>query len=284
MLKIGDEIGIVACSNAHKIENKPKIEKLLKTIKSIGLIPVCSKYIYEKCSVFSGSGKERGNALMELYLDKQIKAIFDISGGDIGNEVLDYLDFQVIKNNYKPFFGYSDITTVINSIYRKTNMVSYLYQIRNLISDFEDIQKERFVNSLLKGRDDLFDIKYKFIQGSSMEGVVIGGNIRCFLKLAGTPYMPNFEDKILLLESLGGGVSIMTSHLNTLKQMGAFKKINGIILGTFTNMESQKLRPAIEEIVKYVIDDENLPIIKTKEIGHENDSKSIIIGKNMKFT
>lgn len=96
--------------------------------------------------------------------------------------------------------------------------------------------------------------------------------------------MPNFEDKILLLESLGGGVSIMTSHLNTLKQMGAFKKINGIILGTFTNMESQKLRPAIEEIVKYVIDDENLPIIKTKEIGHENDSKSIIIGKNMKFT
>lgn len=283
MLKIGDKIGIVACSNAHKINNKPKIEKLLETIKDIGLIPICSKYIYEKYSIFSGSGKERGNSLMEFYKDKEIKAIFDISGGDIGNEILDYLDFQIIKKNYKPFFGYSDLTTIINSIYKKINMPSYLYQIRNLISDFEDMQRERFTNSLFKGKDDLFDINFKFIQGSNMEGIVIGGNIRCFLKLAGTPYMPDFKEKILLLESLGGGVGIMTSHLNTLKQMGVFKKVNGIILGTFTNMESEKLIPTIEEIVRCVIDDETLPIIKTQEIGHQNDSKSIIIGKKMKF-
>ena len=282
MLLKGDKIGIVACSNAQLLSNKEKINELEKVLKDIGLNPIFSKFIYEKYSVFSGSGKERGEALMNFYLDKDIKAIFDISGGDLANEVLDYLDFEIIKNNPKAFFGYSDLTTIINEIKTKTGNVSYLYQIRNLIYSFKDIQKERFINSILLGKDDLFNIKYEFLQGNKMSGVVVGGNIRCFLKLSGTPYMPNLENKILLLESYGGEVALMTTYLTQLKQMGAFKKIKGIILGTFTKMEENKVKPNIEEIVLKIVNDKNLPIIKTNEIGHGMDSKCMIIGKNIK--
>ncbi len=282
MLLKGDKIGIVACSNAQLLSNKEKINELEKVLKDIGLNPIFSKFIYEKYSVFSGSGKERGEALMNFYLDKDIKAIFDISGGDLANEVLDYLDFEIIKNNPKAFFGYSDLTTIINAIYSKTGNVSYLYQIRNLIYSFKDIQKERFINSILLGKDDLFNIKYEFLQGNKMSGVVVGGNIRCFLKLSGTPYMPNLENKILLLESYGGEVALMTTYLTQLKQMGAFKKIKGIILGTFTKIEENKVKPNIEEIVLKIVNDKNLPIIKTNEIGHGMDSKCMIIGKNIK--
>ena len=282
MLLKGDKIGIVACSNAQLLSNKEKINELEKVLKDIGLNPIFSKFIYEKYSVFSGSGKERGEALMNFYLDKDIKAIFDISGGDLANEVLDYLDFEIIKNNPKAFFGYSDLTTIINAIYSKTGNVSYLYQIRNLIYSFKDIQKERFINSILLGKDDLFNIKYEFLQGNKMSGVVVGGNIRCFLKLSGTPYMPNLENKILLLESYGGEVALMTTYLTQLKQMGAFKKIKAIILGTFTKMEENKVKPNIEEIVLKIVNDKNLPIIKTNEIGHGMDSKCMSIGKNIK--
>ena len=283
MLLKGDKIGIVACSNAQLLSNKEKINELEKVLKDIGLNPIFSKFIYEKYSVFSGSGKERGEALMNFYLDKDIKAIFDISGGDLANEVLEYLDFEIIKNNPKAFFGYSDLTTIINAIYSKTGNVSYLYQIRNLIYSFKDIQKERFINSILLGKDDLFNINYEFLQGNKMSGIVVGGNIRCFLKLSGTPYMPNLENKILLLESYGGEVALMTTYLTQLKQMGAFKKIKGIILGTFTKMEENKVKPNIEEIVLKIVNDKNLPIIKTNEIGHGMDSKCMIIGKNIKF-
>lgn len=37
--------------------------------------------------------------------------------------------------------------------------------------------------------EDLFEITYRFIQGREMQGIVVGGNIRCFLKLAGTEQM-----------------------------------------------------------------------------------------------
>ncbi|MGM9978477.1 MAG: S66 peptidase family protein [Clostridium sp.] len=283
MLLKNDKIAIVACSNAQPLCNKEKINELEEVIKDIGLIPVFSDFIYEKYSVFSGRAKERGKALMKCYLDKDIKAIFDISGGDVANEVLEYLDFQVIKNNPKPFFGYSDLTTVINAIYSKTENLSYLYQIRNLVYSYKEIQKQRFINSILLGKDDLFNIDYEFLQGNKMSGVVIGGNIRCFLKLSGTPYMPDLKNKILLLESCGGEVALMTTYLTQLKQMRAFEKINGIILGTFTKMEQNKVKPNIEEIVLSIVDNKSLPIIKTNEIGHGMDSKCMIIGKNMIF-
>ncbi|GKX65351.1 S66 family peptidase [Inconstantimicrobium mannanitabidum] len=279
LLKAGEQIAIVGCSNAQLTSYKKRINELLETIKSLGLIPVCSNHIFEKYSVFSGTGKERADALMNFYIDDNIKAIFDISGGDVANEVLEYLDFDVIFNHYKPFFGYSDLTTIINSIYAMTGSTSYLYQIRNLIYNHKTQQIEWFSNSLLNNKDDLYDIKYKFLRGNSMEGIVIGGNIRCFLKLAGTPYMPNFDDKILLLEGYGGEVALMTTYLSQLKLMGAFKKIKGILLGTFTEMEQNNITPTMEELVLNITENENLPIVKTYDIGHGTDSKCIRVGE-----
>lgn len=283
MLKSNDKVALVACSNGLKRDSEKDIEFLSRTLQDIGLNLAFSNYIYAKESVFNASAKERGEALMNFYMDEAIRAIFDISGGDVANGVLPYLDYDIISNNPKPFFGYSDLTTIINGIYAKTGNKGYLYQVRNLIYDNRDEQVKVFTESMINNGKDLFNFDYKFLQGKSMKGVVIGGNIRCFLKLAGTEYMPSFKGKILMLESLGGDAASMYSLLNQLKQLGAFKQIAGIILGTFTNMESKGIKPTIEELLLEVIEDTTLPVIKTNEIGHGSDSKCIIIGKEYEF-
>lgn len=283
MLNIKDKVAIVGCSNAQLKTTRPKIDKLVGVLESIGLKPICSDYIYEKYSVFSGSGKERADALMKFYLDDSIKAIFDISGGNVANEVLEYLDFEIIKKNPKPFFGYSDLTTVINAIYSKTEIPSFLYQIRNLIYDHGEEQIENFRKTILEDKNDLLNINYRFLQGNSISGTVVGGNIRCFLKLAGTPYMPSFKDKVLFLESLGGEVPLMTTYLNQLKQMGAFNEVKGIILGTFTEMEEKQTKPTIEQLVLDIVNNKEIPIAKTEEIGHGSNSKAIVIGGKIKL-
>lgn len=280
MLKNGDKVGIVCCSNGQRKSYKEKLAFLENTMLEMGLQPVFSDCIYEKENIFSGTAKERADALMKFYFQDEIKAIFDISGGDVANAILPYLDFEQIAKSTKMFWGYSDLTTVINAIYKKTGNASVLYQIRNLIYDYRKEQIENFYNSVMENETDLFDFKYKFIQGSSMEGVVIGGNIRCFLKLAGTEYMPDFEGKILLLESLNGGVAKTETYLAQLQQLGAFDKVSGIILGTFTELEREKSTPTLEVLVKRVVGDD-MPIAMTREIGHGMDSKGIVIGKEL---
>lgn len=281
LLNINDTIAIVACSNGQPLLNKPQIELLIKTLKDLGLNSILSEYIYSLNLPFNGSSKDKGKAFMDLYKNPKIKAIFDISGGDLANEVLDYLDYEFIAKNPKPIFGYSDLTTVLNSVYSQTNNPVYLYQIRNLIYSDSKNQLTNFSNSLLTDTNDLFNFSYKFIQGESLSGITVGGNIRCLLKLAGTKYMPDFTDKILFLESMGGEAALMSAFFNQLKQMGVFSKVRGILLGTFTKMQENNISPTIEELLVKVIDNPNLPIAKTEDIGHGSTSKCLIIGKNI---
>ncbi len=278
----GEKVAIVCCSNGQKLENEKRIEELKETITRIGIIPVLSEHIYEKENCFSGTAKERAESLMNFYQDDEIKMICDISGGDIANEILPYLDFDLIANANKAFWGYSDLTTIINAIYTKTGKTSVLYQIRNLIYHDSERQIANFQNTVLHGKKDLFNVKYDFVQGTEMSGIVVGGNIRCLLKLAGTEFWPDMEGKILLLEAYSGKVPQMVTFLSQLKLMGVFEKINGILLGTYTEMEKTGCTPHMKEVILNYIDSE-LPVAYTKEIGHGVDSNAIMIGNWYEF-
>lgn len=278
LLNFDDTIGLIACSNGLSKESAEKLNTLEDVLRSININVLYAQTIYKTNSNFTSSGSERGEELMKLFINPKVKAIFDISGGDLANEVLDYLDFDIIRNNPKPFFGFSDLSVLLNSIYSKTGITTYNYQIRNLIGNFSELQLNNFTETLINNKDNLCDLKYDWIQGNSMEGVVIGGNIRCFLKLAGTDYMPDFQDKILLFESLGGDSYKMATYLTQFKHLGAFKKVKGVLLGTFTEMERENYSPDIIELITRIVDNPSLPIAKTNDIGHGSDAKCIPIG------
>lgn len=278
LLEKGDYIALVASSNGLSYKMEDRINYLVNKLENMGLRVILSLNIYERSFGYNGSGKERANNINKFFLDKRIKAIFDISGGDLANEVLPYIDYNVISKNPKAFFGYSDLTVVLNGIYRKTGVITYNYQIRNLIMNYETIQSDNFVNTLMGNSNELFNLKYNWISGNCMEGIVVGGNIRCFLKLAGTCYMPDFNEKILFLESLSGNVCKMATALEQYKQIGAFENINGIILGTFTEMEREGYELDIVSLLRNTIKNYNIPIVKTCDLGHGQDAKAIKIG------
>ena len=281
LLTKDDTVGLVACSNGLSKSSCVKIELLKSVLESLGLNVKLSSKLYIDKSFNKDEGRKKAEVLMRFFEDEKIKAIFDISGGDLCNEILEYLDYSVIKENQKPFFGYSDLSVVLNALNSKTGMMTYLYQIRNIIDEYKEEQKMNFCDSIMNDGNALMKFDYKWIQGSCMEGIVTGGNIRCFLKLAGTEYMPDFHNKILFLESFSGNIYKMITYLNQYKQMGVFKKINGIILGSYTEMERENYTPDIVELVKNIVGDESMPIIKTSEIGHGKDSKCIVIGENI---
>lgn len=279
----GDKVALVANSNGLYKENAEKVERLTAVLTDMGLDVEISKYIYAVNSIFNGTGKERASELMRFFEDGSIKAVFDISGGDAANQVIENLDFEKIKNNKKMFFGYSNLTVILNSLYSQCGLETYLYQMRNLVSDNAEIQTAEFKDTFMGNDEILLNFKYRWLKGESMQGIVVGGNIRCFLKLAGTKYMPDFTDKILFIESLGGDVAKMATFLEQYKMMGVFDKVKGIILGTYTEMQRKEYSPSIEELVLEAVGDRDIPIVKTEMIGHGTDSKCLVIGRNIKL-
>ena len=275
---------LTACSNGLPRQRAEQIRKLIQILKETGIETVYSPYLYEKEeSPFSGTPRERARALMEYYTDPTLDMILDVSGGDAANGILPYLDFSIIRNSKAVFWGYSDLTTIINAIYTKTGKTSVLYQIKNLTDEKAGAQQRNAFRQLITaGTDNLFHFSARFLCGKKMEGIVVGGNMRCFLKLAGTEYWPDMNGKILLLEASGGLAPQMASCLAQLNQIGVFRQIKGILLGTFLKMEESKSRPTIEELVlEYA--GEKIPVAQTDQIGHKADSHGIIIGEKIKL-
>ena len=103
------KVGIVACSDAQKEEYRKQNEELVVFLESIGITPVISSCIYEKDEgQFSGSPKEKAGELMRMFADPDIDEIYDISGGDVANQILDDLDYEKIGKSKAVLWGYSD--------------------------------------------------------------------------------------------------------------------------------------------------------------------------------
>lgn len=271
---------LVACSDPMLLYQKDDIEQLKLLLEKEGLEVAVSPYLF--ACVEELSEKDKADDLMGYFRNPDMDFIFDVSGGDLANSVLSYLDYAAISESRAVFCGYSDLTTVLNAIYAKAGRETVNFQVRNLLYDHAEAEQIYFRQHILGANVTENDLEYRFLRGDFMSGRVLGGNIRCFLKLAGTPFWPDLNGAVLLLEAYSGGAMKMTTYLHQLKQMGVFEQVNGILLGTFSEMEEKQLKPTIEELVQTIIPP-TLPIAVTPYIGHRTDARAIVIGREYTF-
>ncbi|MFV4922647.1 LD-carboxypeptidase [Lactobacillus delbrueckii] len=272
---------LVGCSNPLKDVYRPVVDQLVKILEDRGLEVEVSEYLTDDTLI--GRGEKRARELESFFLDPEMGHIFDISGGDLANTVLGHLDLDTIKDSQAVFYGYSDLTTILTALAKNGNK-AVNFQLRNCLVN-KDLMKRGYFDRLLAGKDqtkELDELEVAFVRGSEMAGPVYGGNLRCLLKLAGTPYWPDFTDSILLLEAYQGKPELVASLLEQCRETGIFNQISGVLLGTFSELDKLKESRLPEEILLGLLP-ANLAIAKTEFIGHRLDAKAIRLGQECAF-
>lgn len=277
MNKTVRKAALAACSDPLAESRRPVIENLIRILEERNIAVIASPYLYG-CDE-PDPGRAKAQFLNSVFADPEVEFVFDVSGGDLANTVLRHLDFDAIAASKASFYGFSDLTTVINAIASQTGREAVNYQARNIAPGpvYEELL-QYFDGKILQHAVSTDDLEIQFLRGSSMSGRVFGGNIRCMLKLAGTKYWPDLEGAILLLEAMSGGVSQMRTMIEQYLELGAAEKINSVLLGTFSQMEKDDLRPAIQEIVLEAFP-ESIPVAQTRFVGHGKDARAIVIGR-----
>lgn len=284
-LQIGDTIGIVSPSGAVSKESENQFNKGVDFLKNLGFKVKVGKNALNNTLEYSASPQEKADDMNSMFADKEIKAIICSQGGANSNSILPLLDFEIIKNNPKIFLGISDITVLLNAIYQKTKLVTFhgndvMWGFGNEHADYDE---QEFIDRLVKGKigEVKHNSEWKCIRKGIAEGVLIGGNLNCLNKLAGTEYQPDFEAKILLLETFdeGDAPDDVECELSHLKQMGIFEKIKGLWIGYYNH----KSKIPYEEIVMNVVKDYDFPILKCDDFGHNTPNTTIPIGIKIKL-
>lgn len=272
---------LVGCSNPFKDVYRPVVDQLVKILEDRGLEVVVSQFLTDDTLI--GRGEKRARELESFFLDPEMGHIFDISGGDLANTVLGHLDLDQIKDSQAVFYGYSDLTTILTALAKNGNQ-AVNFQLRNCLVN-KDLLTSGYFDRLLAGKEvvkELDELEVTFVRGKEMAGPVYGGNLRCLLKLAGTPYWPNFTGSILLLEAYRGKPELVASLLEQCRETGIFNQISGVLLGTFSELDRLKESQLPAEILLDLLP-AHVPIARTEFIGHRPDAKAIRLGQECVF-
>lgn len=305
-LKSGDEVRIIAPSRSMTMIGEDCKKIATERLESLGLKVTFGKYINEADEDYvAASVEHRVEDLNEAFRDKNVKAILTVIGGFNSNQLLDYIDYEAIKQNPKIFCGFSDITVLSNSIYAKTGLITYSgphYSSFGMLKGFDYtfeyfkkmfFQDEEFeIKSSVEWSDDAWFIdqeKREFIPNEGMfvinegvaEGNIVGGNLCTLNLLQGTEYMPNIENKVLFLEDddMAGNIYLMEfdRNLQSLMHMPEFKTVKGIVLGRSqkaTNMNKEKW----VKLIKNKPELKNIPIIGGADFGHSTPIFTFPVG------
>jgi muramoyltetrapeptide carboxypeptidase len=306
-LSPGDSIGIFALSNYASL-NASKIARAYDFFKSYDLKIVEAKNLYHEVGHSAGTIKERVEAFHALIRNKKIKMLVSFWGGFQTHQVLEYLDFDLIKKNPKIIIGYSDTTSLLNAIHAKTGLVCFngpavitfiKPEIPPLTLDiFEQIFLEN-TDKLIYEDSNFFSDNQWYINNKmewsknpgrqifrhgKAQGQIVAGNVGTLLLLAGTKYWPQMKKKILILEDdESEKPETIDRFFTQLRQMGVFKQIKGLIIGRFARSVGFSKSDSLHMILEDALKGYKFPVITEVDFGHTDQLWTIPVGIKIKM-
>jgi len=291
----GSTISVVGFSKKLTEEHKQYLKNFKEYAEEIGLNVVYGKNLFSagKFGVASGTPEERAEDINTAFKDDNVDAIWLYQGGQVGNQVLDLLDYDLIKENPKLLIGMSDIDVGLIAINKFTGLISFNATDpkmgRDLDLDFE-YTKQSFKERLFEGEKEIkSNSEWKTILAGEASGKIIGCNISSILKLAGTKYFPDFKDSIIFLEGYHEDLDKAIRQLEQLKQIGVFDQVKGMVIGFVYGFEAEEQfdgankRIFFEDVALEATKNYSFPILKIQEFGHRCQTAFIPIGANVKL-
>jgi muramoyltetrapeptide carboxypeptidase len=303
-------IGIITTSSPIDGLSEEKIEKAYSYLRSKGWgikeAPICRKrdgYLSVR------NIEERVKYLHDFVVDKNIDVVMSFWGGTNTNQLLPYLDYELIKKNPKIYVGYSDTSALLLAITKKTNLITYhgpaaiTYSKPDLMEYcYEYFEKaikggEWSIEEPKKYADDLYFLREedadrrifkknegrKVFRGGSCDGEVVVSNLQTLLVLAGTEYFPSLKNKVLFVEEAEDEKTPMIHRFFTqLSLLQEFKDVRGLVVGKFMD-HSKVSQDDLETIFEEVSTRFKGPLIYDASFGHTDPIFTIPNGARVKI-
>ena len=304
-IEAGDEIRVIAPARSMGILGGELRKIANKRLSKMGFIVTFGKNVNEVDLFLSSSIQSRVDDIHQAFSDKKVKGILTVIGGFNSNQLLDYLDWELIAKNPKVFCGYSDITILNNAIYAKTGLVTYSGPHYSSFGQklYFDYSLDYFTKCCLK--TDAFNVEpsrewsddswysnqeerelvnnkgFLVINKGRAEGTIIGANLSSFGLLRGTQYFPSLKETILFIEddACGAGTDIVEfdRNLQSIIHLPEFIGVKGIVIGRFQKA-AKMTDELLIQIIKAKKELKNIPVISGVDFGHTDPKITIPIG------
>ena len=280
-LQKGDTVGIIAPSSPPNIE---RLTKALDFLDELGLKYMLGNTVQLHNHYLAGTDQERAQDLQEMIEDPTIKAIFCASAGFGAARIADKIDYLLLEENPKIFWGFSDITFLHTAIGMFSDIVTFHGPTLSSIGRENVTERTKHMfEQLFQPAEIHYDESISpltTICGGAARGEITGGNLTLIANSLGTKFEIDTAGKILLIEDIGLEPAQIDGLLNQLRQARKFEQVKGIVIGEFTEIHPREYEdsPSLDELFESYFKDLNIPAVSGFKIGHCEPNVGIPLG------
>jgi muramoyltetrapeptide carboxypeptidase len=292
VLQPGDTVALI--TPATYVSDPDRLILARRTVEYFGLKPKLGRNVRKREGYLGGGIAERVEDLHEAFRDPEVRAVFPIRGGYGSAQLLDAIDYGLIRRNPKIFAGYSDITAMHLAINKRAGLVTFHGPVT--VSGFTEYTQNAF-------RRAMFDASplgaltnpaesnklrpehtLRAVRPGRARGPLIGGNLSLVCSLMGTPFEIETRGRILFLEDVEEQPYAVDRMLTQLRLAGKLEQAAGIVFGECNNCRPRDYKPAFDstlslgEVVDEILGKLTIPVLSGLAIGHTDDQLTLPLG------
>lgn len=276
-------IGVVAPSGVVELD---KLDAGIACLEARGHTVREAPHVRESWRAFAGKDDDRLADFVEMASANDIDVVMAARGGYGWSRLLHRLDWPHIAATGKAFVGFSDFTAFSMAAMRH-GLASFAGPMVAAEFSGPDGDDLAFVEAhfwpMLRGEPvtvgPVEDPAANTIRGA-ITGPLWGTNLTLLTHLAGTPFMPQVEGGILILEDVTVQPYALERMLWQLLHAGVLGRQRAIILGHFVACEPARHRYpySIAEVVETLRTTLQIPVLTGFPFGHVRRKCTVPVG------
>jgi muramoyltetrapeptide carboxypeptidase len=281
-LKPGDAVGIV--SPAGRV-SETDIAAALDIIRSWNLQPLLARHAFCHHQSFAGTDEQRAADFQDMLNNSRVRAILCTRGGYGSVRLIQQLSFNAFRAKPKWIVGYSDIT-VFHAYVHQCLGIESLHgpMLRHTAPQKPHQASFQTLHSALFGHPLVYTLEaHPFNRTGKASGPLTGGNLSVLHSLAGSPFEPDLEGKILFLEDVGEYPYHIDRMCMNLVLRNRLRNLNALIVGDMSHMKksSSGFSSSALQVIYDAVDRYNFPVIFGFPAGHGTRNLSLIMGRRI---
>lgn len=279
----GATLGLIApASPVYELERRDAAVRLLEDMgyqvkrgRSVDLMDRC----YEESEVL------RAQDVMDMFLDDSVDALVCLRGGYGAARLLGRLDYGRMMQHPKLLVGFSDITALHAALWKECGLITIHGPMPGNVKPYglrEPRARAQWLQALsgdpVKAIANPGGEPFEAYGEQAVAGRLIGGNMRVLCSLMGTPWEPEWDGALLLLEDVAERPDQLEVMAAQLEKQGVFRRIAGLVLGDFCDYEGHRhehMSPIAEVFPRHL--PRRLPVLWNVHAGHGWDRMTLVM-------
>jgi len=238
--------------------------------------------VFERHRYLAGDDARRLGELTAALSDPEARAVFCARGGYGAMRLLARLAHRGPPGPPKLLVGFSDITA-LHLWLQTLGRISVHGPVLTQLGRLPPGTCERLF-SVLESTSPASALQGTLTcVGGVAEGPLLGGNLSVVTRLIGTPFMPELDGAILLLEDQGERPYRLDRMWTHLQLAGVFDRVRGIVLGSFTGCEEKDAPYSSTEVLRELARATGLPCAAGFPIGHGEVNEPVPLGVRVRL-